>query len=186
MTRDEREARELNAGRLRAGFGAAAVVRRRQRDRDVVASIRGERRADRFRTERRRELLRSPTTCPRRDRGSALGADDRIDLDAAIGQLPKGARTVFVLHDLCGYSHDEIAEIDRHRRGTAALDSGAPARARFAARSVTNLPAFHLSEEERQRAADGSLDAATGRASMDTSACASTARRRRPPHCAHE
>jgi RNA polymerase sigma-70 factor, ECF subfamily len=35
--------------------------------------------------------------------------DVRLGLDAAIGRLPDGARTVFVLYSLEGYSHDEIA-----------------------------------------------------------------------------
>ncbi|MBI2380994.1 MAG: sigma-70 family RNA polymerase sigma factor [Gammaproteobacteria bacterium] len=39
----------------------------------------------------------------------------RRDLDSAIAQLPPGARTVFVLHDVAGWQHDEIAE----RTGTA-------------------------------------------------------------------
>jgi len=41
------------------------------------------------------------------DRGSAPG--DRHDLEAAIRRLPRGARTVFVLHDVEGWQHDEIA-----------------------------------------------------------------------------
>ena len=36
--------------------------------------------------------------------------DARMDIDAAVAQLPAGARAVFVLHDLEGYSHDEIAQ----------------------------------------------------------------------------
>ena len=33
-----------------------------------------------------------------------------MDLEAAIGMLPPGARRVFVLHDVEGYKHEEIAE----------------------------------------------------------------------------
>ena len=33
-----------------------------------------------------------------------------IDLEQAIGMLPPGARKVFVLHDVEGYKHEEIAE----------------------------------------------------------------------------
>jgi RNA polymerase sigma-70 factor (ECF subfamily) len=36
---------------------------------------------------------------------------ERMDLDDAIGRLPPGARRIFVLHDVEGYKHDEIAEI---------------------------------------------------------------------------
>jgi len=34
-----------------------------------------------------------------------------MDLERAIASLPKGARTVFVLHDVEGYKHAEIAEL---------------------------------------------------------------------------
>lgn len=34
---------------------------------------------------------------------------DRIDLERAIARLPLGARTAFVLHDVEGYKHEEIA-----------------------------------------------------------------------------
>jgi RNA polymerase sigma-70 factor (ECF subfamily) len=34
-----------------------------------------------------------------------------IDLEAAIATLPPGARKVFVLHDVEGYKHEEIAEM---------------------------------------------------------------------------
>lgn len=33
----------------------------------------------------------------------------KLDLDRAVGQLPRGARDVFVLHDMEGYRHEEIA-----------------------------------------------------------------------------
>ena len=36
---------------------------------------------------------------------------DRIDLERAIAGLPPGARRVFVLHDVEGYKHEEIAEM---------------------------------------------------------------------------
>ena len=45
--------------------------------------------------------------------------DARIDLEAALAQLPGGARTVFVLHDIEGYSHDEIAQMTGIAPGTA-------------------------------------------------------------------
>lgn len=35
--------------------------------------------------------------------------DLAMDLDAAIAELPDGARTIFVLHDVEGYRHEEIA-----------------------------------------------------------------------------
>jgi RNA polymerase sigma-70 factor, ECF subfamily len=36
---------------------------------------------------------------------------DRMDLTAAIDGLPPGARQIFVLHDVEGYKHEEIAEL---------------------------------------------------------------------------
>ena len=39
------------------------------------------------------------------------GSVDRISLARAIDELPPGYRTVFVLHDIEGYEHNEIAEI---------------------------------------------------------------------------
>jgi len=40
---------------------------------------------------------------------NAMPVVDRIALDRAIGQLPPGYRTVFVLHDVEGHEHEEIA-----------------------------------------------------------------------------
>ena len=40
-----------------------------------------------------------------------LGSADRIRLNQAIGSLPHGYRTVFVLHDVEGYEHNEIARM---------------------------------------------------------------------------
>jgi RNA polymerase sigma-70 factor (ECF subfamily) len=39
------------------------------------------------------------------------GSIDRINLERCIKQLPVGYRTIFVLHDIQGYEHHEIAEI---------------------------------------------------------------------------
>ncbi len=36
---------------------------------------------------------------------------DAIDLEGAIQQLPNGARRVFVLHDVEGYTHEEIGDL---------------------------------------------------------------------------
>ena len=45
------------------------------------------------------------------DKPQAMPVIDRIALDKAIGQLPPGYRTVFVLHDVEGYEHEEIANM---------------------------------------------------------------------------
>jgi RNA polymerase sigma-70 factor (ECF subfamily) len=43
--------------------------------------------------------------------GSPLAPGDMLDLEQAIAKLPPGARRVFVLHDVEGYKHEEIAEL---------------------------------------------------------------------------
>jgi RNA polymerase sigma-70 factor, ECF subfamily len=52
---------------------------------------------------------------PRKDVGAPdlrlSGAVDRVNLERSIEKLPPGYRTVFVLHDVQGYEHNEIAEI---------------------------------------------------------------------------
>jgi RNA polymerase sigma-70 factor (ECF subfamily) len=49
------------------------------------------------------EQVESEHLAPALDPGAA------IDLESAIAKLPVGARTIFVLHDVEGYRHDEIA-----------------------------------------------------------------------------
>jgi RNA polymerase sigma-70 factor (ECF subfamily) len=44
-------------------------------------------------------------------RGSSPHDGDRMDLEKAIATLPPGARKVFILHDVEGYKHEEIAEM---------------------------------------------------------------------------
>jgi RNA polymerase sigma-70 factor (ECF subfamily) len=39
------------------------------------------------------------------------GSIDRITLEKSIGDLPPGYRIIFILHDVEGYEHNEIAEI---------------------------------------------------------------------------
>jgi RNA polymerase sigma-70 factor (ECF subfamily) len=51
----------------------------------------------------------------------AVGAADpgtAIDIERAIAALPPGARTAFVLHDVEGFSHAEIAELTGLAEGT--------------------------------------------------------------------
>jgi RNA polymerase sigma factor (sigma-70 family) len=50
----------------------------------------------------------------RRDR-----ADLRVDVEAAMETLPRGAREVFVLHDVEGYTHEEIAGLLNVSPGTS-------------------------------------------------------------------
>jgi RNA polymerase sigma-70 factor, ECF subfamily len=52
---------------------------------------------------------------PRRDFGAPdlrlSGSIDRLNLQRAVEQLPPGYKAVFVLHDMQGYEHNEIAKI---------------------------------------------------------------------------
>jgi len=52
---------------------------------------------------------------PRKDIGAPdlrlSGAVDRVNLERSVDKLPPGYRTVFVLHDVQGYEHNEIADI---------------------------------------------------------------------------
>lgn len=43
----------------------------------------------------------------------------RMDLEKAIAALPPGARSVFVLHDIEGYRHEDIARMSGISVGTA-------------------------------------------------------------------
>jgi RNA polymerase sigma-70 factor (ECF subfamily) len=38
-------------------------------------------------------------------------AELSLDFETALGRLPDGARQVFVLHDIEGYRHEEIADL---------------------------------------------------------------------------
>ena len=49
----------------------------------------------------------------------AMPIVDRIGLENAIAQLPPGYRTVFVLHDVEGYEHEEIAKLLGCSAGTS-------------------------------------------------------------------
>jgi RNA polymerase sigma-70 factor, ECF subfamily len=40
-----------------------------------------------------------------------MGAVDRVTLEKTIADLPTGYRTIFVLHDVEGYEHNEIADM---------------------------------------------------------------------------
>lgn len=52
---------------------------------------------------------------PKKELGGAdaklEGSIDRLQIQRAIEELPAGYRTIFVLHDVEGYEHNEIAEI---------------------------------------------------------------------------
>jgi RNA polymerase sigma-70 factor (ECF subfamily) len=47
-----------------------------------------------------------------------VDVEQGIDLERAIAKLPPGARRVFVLHDIEGYRHEEIARLTGTAEGT--------------------------------------------------------------------
>jgi RNA polymerase sigma-70 factor (ECF subfamily) len=77
---------------------------------------------------RRGERRRLARVAPVGDAASDLAPLERVDhrtplavrrlsLDAAIARLPERARRVYVLHDVEGYAHEEVAGAARRRRG---------------------------------------------------------------------
>ncbi len=71
-----------------------------------------------FRREQRVTPMASPEVLER-GRGEGTGGGLNIDLERAIAALPEGAREVFVLYDIEGYSHAEIAEMTGIAEGTS-------------------------------------------------------------------
>jgi RNA polymerase sigma-70 factor (ECF subfamily) len=55
------------------------------------------------------DLLSSPSSSP----------ELSMDFEAAMQRLPPGMRQIFVLHDIEGYKHDEIAEMLGIAQGTS-------------------------------------------------------------------
>ena len=61
------------------------------------------------------DTIETEEDSPRKEPGaldiSLTGSLDRLQLKRAVDALPPGYRTVFVLHDVEGYEHNEIAEL---------------------------------------------------------------------------
>jgi RNA polymerase sigma-70 factor, ECF subfamily len=81
----------------------------------AVNLILGRRASLRIERERRQDGEEIFETLPSRP----AGTEQRIDFDAAIGRLPSGARQIFVLHDVEGYKHEEIARMLKINVGTS-------------------------------------------------------------------
>ena len=64
-------------------------------------------RSDRRRTAR---VLSMEDTSLLPGAGRSSGIDLKMDMEEAVASLPRGARLAFVLHDVEGYQHQEIAE----------------------------------------------------------------------------
>jgi RNA polymerase sigma-70 factor (ECF subfamily) len=63
------------------------------------------------------DLERKIPVWPRQSAGAQFA--DRIALDTALAQLPSGCRRVFILFDVEGYKHDEIAHLLGCSAGTS-------------------------------------------------------------------
>jgi RNA polymerase sigma-70 factor (ECF subfamily) len=73
-----------------------------------------------FRAERRR-LSRVTLAADEDDADAPVPSrepGDAVDLERAIARLPRGARMAFVLHDVEGYQHSEIASMTGLAEGT--------------------------------------------------------------------
>ncbi len=70
-----------------------------------------------YRREQRVALAEDPAVLEKSNRTSTEGLS--IDLERAIAELPDGAREVFVLFDIEGYAHAEIAQLVGIAEGTS-------------------------------------------------------------------
>jgi len=78
----------------------------------VLSNVRGEQR------RQKHEVTEDDMTTPPTAFARPASVHEAIDLEHAIAALPPGARTVFVLHDVEGYQHDEIAKMTGTAEGT--------------------------------------------------------------------
>lgn len=94
---------------------------------------------------------------PRRDFGTPdlrlVGSIDRVNLQRAVDRLPPGYKSVFVLHDVQGYEHNEIAEIMGCSIGNSKSQLH---KARMRLRELLHEVIREKAREER-RAASGSV-----------------------------
>lgn len=72
-----------------------------------------------MRRERRVRVVEEPERLERWGVGSGESGAVRVDLERAIARLPDGAREVFVLHDIEGYTHEDIAGLCGIAAGTS-------------------------------------------------------------------
>jgi RNA polymerase sigma factor (sigma-70 family) len=86
----------------------------------VLSNVRGEQRRQKHEVTDETNDSEDGDETRREPKAESRGPSvhDAIDLERAIAGLPKGARTVFVLHDVEGYQHDEIAKMTGTAEGT--------------------------------------------------------------------
>jgi RNA polymerase sigma-70 factor (ECF subfamily) len=90
---------------------------------------------------------------PRRDIGGPdlrlAGSVDRVNIERAVEQLPPGYRSIFVLHDVQGYEHNEIAVIMKCSIGNSKSQLH---KARMRLRELLQEAERDRAREERQAA----------------------------------
>jgi RNA polymerase sigma-70 factor (ECF subfamily) len=64
-------------------------------------------------------LDENQTTMPVSTRSRGDGEINKLDLERAIARLPEGARAAFILHDVEGFQHHEVAAILGISEGTS-------------------------------------------------------------------
>jgi RNA polymerase sigma-70 factor (ECF subfamily) len=94
---------------------------------------------------------------PRKDIGGPdlrlSGSVDRVNLERAVERLPPGYRSIFVLHDVQGYEHNEIAVIMNCSIGNSKSQLH---KARMRLRELLQEAERSRAREERQAAKGGS------------------------------
>ena len=121
MTANTAEAEDLAQEAFLQLYRKIANVSRRVGVFDLVAPAFGQRRADASKKEEPsrgfagRDHAGTEDDSPKKDFGAddvaLAGSIDRLQLQRAVKDLPPGYRTIFVLHDVEGYEHNEIAEM---------------------------------------------------------------------------
>ena len=96
------------------------------------------------------------TSGPKREIGAPdlllSGSIDRVHLERAIEQLPPGYRQVFVLHDVQGFEHNEIARLMECSIGNSKSQLH---KARMRLRELLQETLRDLARQERQAAKTG-------------------------------
>jgi RNA polymerase sigma-70 factor (ECF subfamily) len=96
---------------------------------------------------------------PRREIGAPdlllTGSIDRVHLERAIEQLPPGYRQVFVLHDVQGFEHNEIAKLMECSIGNSKSQLH---KARMRLRDLLQETLRDIARQERQAAKTGGSD----------------------------
>jgi RNA polymerase sigma-70 factor (ECF subfamily) len=73
----------------------------------------------RARSRRTSRVVTTDDLTPFEPSEKPAGPEHKIDLQRALGELPEGARAVFVLHDVEGFKHQEIADLTGIATGTS-------------------------------------------------------------------